>query len=373
MAMGLRRNATFDAGQLLILGFDGAELSTEVRERLSRIQPAGVILFARNLVNPQQTHQLLKSCQAEVRTPLFTAVDLEGGRVDRFRDMVGPAPAPAEVFATQEPGLCRKHGELIGTIARALGFNLDFAPVLDLAFPASRKVMGSRAVSDNPRQVIAYARQFLAGLKRAGVLGAGKHFPGLGEGTLDSHHELPVIEKSFKKLWDEDLLPYRLLKRALPLVLVGHANYAEVTGDRLPASLSSHWISAVLRRRIGYRGLIVSDDLEMGALEKSIPIEQGAVEFIRAGGDLALLCHDQEKIEAAFEAMVHASERDGRFRRRLQESARRIAEFKRRVRLRVPALPPAEEKISRLSTQLWEFSERVRYSTLSAASAGAAR
>jgi beta-N-acetylhexosaminidase len=129
----------------------------------------------------------------------------------------------------------------------------------------------------------------------------------------------------------------------------------------------------VLRRRIGYRGLIVSDDLEMGAFEKSIPIEQGAVEFIRAGGDVALICHDQEKVEAAFAALVRAAERDVRFRRRMQESVRRIAALKHRVRLRMPALPPAQEKISRLSTQLWEYSERVRYSALSAAAAGAAR
>src|SRR5262249_25214132 len=156
-------------------------------------------------------------------------------------------------------------------ISSAMGFNLDFAPVLDLAFEASRKVMSSRAFSTEPKEVIAYAREFLSGLRASGVIGCGKHFPGLGEGHLDSHHDLPVIEKSFKKLWQQDLVPYCAMKRDLPMVLVNHANYPAVTGDQLPASLSKQWITGVLRRRIGYGGLIASDDLEMGALVKSAP------------------------------------------------------------------------------------------------------
>src|SRR5207237_9536405 len=107
--------------------------------------------------------------------------------------------------------LFRKHGQIIGKICCALGFNVDFAPVLDLAFRASRSVMSSRAFSTDPRAVVGYAREFLAGLKSAGVIGAGKHFPGLGEGNLDSHHDLPVIKKSFAHLWKEDIVPYRLM------------------------------------------------------------------------------------------------------------------------------------------------------------------
>src|SRR5579863_7103208 len=170
--------ASQPVGQLLILGFDGIEMSAPLASLLARIQPAGVILFARNIVNPQQTHRLLKDCQSQVRAPLFTCVDLEGGRVDRFRNVTGPAPSAADVFASGNPKLFRKHGQLIGKICRALGFNVDFAPVLDLAFEASRKVMSSRAFSTEPEAVILYARQFLAGLQSAGVVGAGKHFPG---------------------------------------------------------------------------------------------------------------------------------------------------------------------------------------------------
>jgi len=361
-------------GQLLIIGFDGAEFTPALAEMLARIQPAGVILFARNIINAQQTQKLLNDCQASVKDRIFTSVDLEGGRVDRFRNVTGPTPSAAEVFATGERKLFRKHGEIIGKICSALGFNVDFAPVLDLAFAASRKVMSSRAFSTDPKAVGTYAREFLAGLGAAGVIGAGKHFPGLGEGNLDSHHELPVIRKSFSQLWEEDLVPYRLMKRELPMVLVNHASYPDVSGDPLPASLSKYWITDVLRRRIGYRGLVVSDDLEMGGVLEAAPIDEAATKFIAAGGDLCLICHEQARVEQAYETMLRVTERDSRFRRRVVESSARIAAFKKKskeLKRRAPA--PTPEKISRLSTQLWEFSEQVRLRALSAVAVAGAR
>jgi beta-N-acetylhexosaminidase len=361
-------------GQLLIIGFDGTAITPVLSAMLNRIQPAGVILFARNIVNAQQTHQLLKDCQAQVDEPLFTCVDLEGGRVDRFRNVTGPAPSAAEVFATGDRKLFRKHGQLIGKICAALGFNVDFAPVLDLAFEASRKVMSSRAFSTDTKEVVLYAREFLAGLKSAGVIGSGKHFPGLGEGNLDSHHDLPVIKKSLARLWNEDLVPYRLMKRQLPVVLVNHANYPAITRDPLPASLSKYWITDILRKKIGYRGLIVSDDLEMGGVLAAAPIDEAATRFIAAGGDLCLICHQQELIEQAHETMLRKTEQDVRFRRRVLESARRIAAFKKKSRgLKRRSAAPSPEKVSRLSTQLWEFSEQVRLQALSLAAAAGSR
>jgi beta-N-acetylhexosaminidase len=364
-------------GQLLIIGFDGTEVTPQLAEMLTRIQPAGVILFARNIINAQQTHQLLKDCQGCVKDWLFTSIDLEGGRVDRFRNVTGPTPSAAEVFATGERKLFRKHGQIIGKICCTLGFNLDFAPVLDLAFAASRKVMSSRAFSTDPKAVVTYAREFLAGIGSAGVIGAGKHFPGLGEGNLDSHHELPVIKKSFNQLWEEDLAPYRMMKRELPMVLVNHANYPDITHDPLPASLSKYWITDVLRRQIGYRGLVVSDDLEMGGVLEAAPIDEAATQFIAAGGDLCLICHEQARIEQAYETLLTKAERDARFRRRVLESAKRISGFKKKSKeLKRRAPVPSPEKISRLSTQLWEFSEQVRLQALStgaAAVAGARR
>jgi beta-N-acetylhexosaminidase len=352
-------------GQLLIMGFDGTEMSSRLSSLLGKLRPAGVILFARNIASAPQTHRLLQECRACVDTPLFTCVDMEGGRVDRLRNVLGPAPSGADVFAAGDRGLCRKHGKVIGECCRALGFNTDLAPVVDLALEPSRSVMSSRAVSADPKQVVVYAREFLAGLRSAGVIGAAKHFPGLGGAALDTHHELPSVGRSWKGLWAEDIYPYRVMRRELPLVLVGHANYPAVTHDGAPASLSRKWISEVLRKKIGYRGLIVSDDLEMGGVLKAAPIEQAAVEFVRAGGDLCLICHQEDGILRAYEALVKETERDRRFARRVRESvARVLASKKRASELRRSAAAPEARKVEKLSRQLWEFSEQVRLQTM---------
>lgn len=352
-------------GQLLIIGFDGTAMSPRLSSLLTRIRPAGVILFARNIISAEQTFQLLKDCQACVPTLLFTCVDLEGGNVDRFRNVTGPAPSAAEVFATSDRRMFRKHGKIIGEACRALGFNTDFAPVVDLALETSRKVMRSRVVSGNPRHVTAYAREFLSGLRAAGVIGAIKHFPGLGEANLDTHHALPRVNKSWKRLWEQDIVPYRALRREAEMVLVGHAAYAYVTRDHTPASLSRKWITDVLRKRIGYRGLIVSDDLEMGGVLKAAPIEQATLKFVHAGGDLCLICHTQESIERSHEALVKEAERDPKFARRAEESAARVLAFKKKSKeLKRRAPVPTDEKVQRLSRQLWEFAEQVRLESI---------
>ena len=341
-------------------------MTTRLSSLLTRLQPAGVILFARNIQSAEQTWRLLRACQKCVATPLFTCVDLEGGTVDRFRDALGATPTAAEVFAAGDRKLYRKHGELIGKNCRALGFNVDFAPVLDLAFEASRTVMSSRAVSDDPQSTVVYAREFLAGLRSANVLGCGKHFPGLGEGKLDSHHELPVIDKPLKKLWAEDLVPYRTLRRQLPFVMISHAAYPQVTRERIPASLSKIWITDILRKRIGYRNLIVSDDLEMGGVLAAASVGEAAVEFIRAGGDLCLVCHREDYITNAYEELVKSAERDRRFAVRVAEVQRRVLTFKKKhagggARA---TRAPSETTVKNLSRALWEFGEQVRIETL---------
>jgi beta-N-acetylhexosaminidase len=370
-------------GQLLIIGFDGTRMSTRLSSLLAKIQPAGVILFARNISDAVQTRALLRECQKRVDAPLFNCVDVEGGTVDRFRDVIGPAPSAAEVFATGRRALYRKHGCVIGENCRALGFNVDFAPVLDLAYEASRRVMGSRAVSDDPRQVTIYAREFLRGLGDAGVIGCGKHFPGLGEATLDTHRKLPSVDKPLRRLWDEDMLPFRLLssslRRELAMVMVSHAAFPAVTKDRTPASLSKKWITDILRKKIGFRGLVCSDDLEMGGVLAAAPIEEAAVAHIRAGGDLGLICHQEDFILRAHEALIREAEGDTRFALCAQEAARRVLAFKEKwfkkkslllksvsrksvSRSRAAALPAA--RVEKLTRQLWEFGEEVRMATL---------
>jgi beta-N-acetylhexosaminidase len=357
-----RKNSlVLDIGQLLIVGFDGTKMTPHLSSLLTRLQPAGVILFARNIKTPEQTWRLLRDCQNCVSTPLFACVDLEGGSVDRFRDVLGPAPSAADVFATRDRKLFRKHGQVIGENCHALGFNVDFAPVLDLAFEASRSVMNSRTVSANPREAVDYAREFLAGLRAVSVLGCGKHFPGLGEGKLDSHHKLPLIKKPLKKLWIEDLVPYRTLRAQLPLVMISHAAYPIVTRDKTPASLSKMWITDILRKRIGYRNLVVSDDLEMGGVLSAAPVGKSAVQFIRAGGDLCLVCHREDYIEKAYTGLTKMAESDPQFAKRVAESVRRVLAFKKKMAkmLRRTKIPSAAT-VERLSRKLWEFEEQVR-------------
>jgi beta-N-acetylhexosaminidase len=250
----------------------------------------------------------------------------------------------------------------MGTNCRALGFNVDFAPVLDLGFEASQDVLGSRAVSADPYEAVIYAREVLAGLRAAQVLGCGKHFPGLGEGKLDSHHELPVIEKSLKRLWAEDLLPYRGLRRQLPMVMVSHAAYPQVTRNRTPASLSKVWITDILRKRIGYKSLIVSDDLEMGGVLAAAPIGDATVEFLQAGGDLCLVCHKEDSVLQAHEGLIRTTEKDSKFARRVAEASRRVLGFKKKDAGKSgrATRAPSAALVGKLSRRLWEFGEQVR-------------
>jgi len=361
---GKQTDLVADVGQLLTMGFEGTEMSSQLSSMISRLQPGGIILFARNIVSARQTYELLKACQQQVRQPLFRCVDMEGGVVDRLKKAIAPTPSAAGVFATGDAKLYHKHGRLIGEECRIAGFNVDFAPVSDLAFETSRSVMGSRAVSADSEKVISYVREFLRGLNSAGVLGCGKHFPGLGEGNLDSHHQLPVIEKPWDRLWEEDMVPYRRLRREFPMVLVSHAAYPTVTEDKTPASLSVKWITEVLRKTIGYRGIVVSDDLEMGGVLAAAPIEQASIATIRAGADIFLICRKEEYVIRSFEAVLVEAERDRRFAARVRESAKRIGLFKRSHRIGLRQVAPTSKAVDRLARRLWEFSEEIRLQTI---------
>ncbi|HUN87934.1 MAG TPA: beta-N-acetylhexosaminidase [Terriglobales bacterium] len=359
--MAKSKDLRTEVGQLLIMGFDGAEMSPKLRTMISGLQPGGVILFRRNIEAAQQAFDLVQECRGLVEVPLFTCIDMEGGTVDRLRDLIAPAPSVAAVFATGRRKLFRKHGRILGEESRALGFNTDFAPVLDLRFEPSLKVLGSRTASDDPKLTIQYARELLKGLKDAGVLGCGKHFPGLGEANLDTHKELPSIEKRWKELWKQDLAPYRELRREMPFVMVAHAAYRDVTKDHIPASISKKWISEILRKKIGYKGLAISDDLEMGGVQKAVTIEDAAIQTIQAGADIFLVCHKEEIVWRAFEKVLTTAEKDRRFAARVNQCAARILAFKKKAKeLRWKPKPPSQKTIDKLRRTLWEFSEEVR-------------
>jgi beta-N-acetylhexosaminidase len=354
-------------GQLLIMGFDGTEMTPKLRTMISTLQPGGVILFRRNIEQPLQTYELVRESRKTMKTPGFLCVDLEGGTVDRFRDLIAKAPSVADVVQSDDKKLFRRHGRLLADECRAFGFNVDFAPVLDLRLEASRSVLTSRTVSADPKATVKYARELLKGLADGGVLGCGKHFPGLGEANLDTHHELAAIDKPWKKLWKEDLAPYRELRREMPFVMVAHATYADVTKDGQPASLSKKWITDILKKKIGYKGLVICDDLEMGGVRKACPIDQAGVETLRAGSDLYLVCHNEEFVWRSFEGVLREAEKDKKFAKLVARAADRVLKMKAKHKpLRKEAKAPTQKTIDRLRRQVWEFSEAIRLDSMAA-------
>ena len=361
-SFGLRQQV----GQLLIMGFDGTSVSAHLRSTLGTLHPGGIILFKRNVADAAQTHALLREVQKTVAAPMFRCVDMEGGTVDRFRDVIAPMPSVADVAATGSLKLFRKQGKLIGHQLRALGFNTDFAPCIDLRLEESMSVLGSRTVSPDPLETVRYAREFLDGLRDAGIIGCGKHYPGLGGATLDSHHALPSIAKAWKQLWTEDLIPYREMRRELPLVMVGHVSYPNVTGDNTPASLSKRWITGILRQKIGFRGLVVSDDLDMGGVLNSVSIEEAAVETLRAGSDVFLVCQKEEHIWRAYEAVFKRAESNRLFAKLVSAKSKRVADFKvKSAELRARMSPrPSQGKVDVLRRRVWEFTEELRANSI---------
>jgi beta-N-acetylhexosaminidase len=324
-------------------------LSRDERAWLTQVSPAGIILFRRNIANPKQTRALLRDATAFCAPHSLRCIDVEGGVVDRLRDALAPMPSPQAVarkafsFAESQaakrngshrsdPGtaLLREHGELIARGAKAFGCNTTLAPVLDLALPASAQVMGTRAAASTANGVVEYARAFLAGLAAHGVVGCGKHFPGLGGGALDSHADTPAIERTYAELWRDDIAPYRELRNQLPMVMVNHAAYPLTPSKKLPATASAFWIETVLRKRIGFRGIVFSDDMEMGGILKFLPMEEAAVAAIRAGMDMLEICHSPQLILHAHGALVAEAERSTAFRSLLLTRARRCASQRHR-------------------------------------------
>ena len=351
------------AGSLLIVGLGGMELTPLERAWLRLLRPAGIILFKRNIADAAQTRALLGE-STDFCTPHCGAfVDVEGGAVNRLRDAFAAIPSAQTVAeavrATRRPALARRHGELIARAVKAFGFNSSFAPVLDLALPESHNVMQSRCAGEQATEVADYAREFFAGLAAQGVAGCGKHFPGLGGGTLDSHLDTPKIERTWKQLWQEDIEPYRALGGQMAMTMVSHAAYARSADPVRPASVSKFWVQTVLRKRLGFRGLVIGDDLEMGGVARFMPIPEAAVATVRAGADLAMICHHAEPILEAYEALLREGERSVVFRRILIERAR--ASARKRARIFPAPMPPAlgAKQFEALRARILRFGETV--------------
>jgi len=345
-------------GQLIIAGVEGTELTPLGRAWLKLVRPGGVILFRRNIEQAPQATALLREVTEIAGAPLFRCVDLEGGLVDRLRDLIAPMPSPAAVFATSRRKNFAQHGRLIAQEAKALGFNTVFAPVLDLALPASASVMRTRVVSADPKAVAEYGLAFIEGLEAEGVLSCGKHFPGLGGGTLDSHQSMPLIERTSKELWDEDIAVFRALAAKLPMIMVAHAAYPQIK-SAVPASISPYWISTVLKKGIGFTGLVVSDDMEMGGILTQASMEEAAVKAILAGTDVIEICRDPALVLRAYEALLAEAERSAAFRRRVEATARRIVEHKNRHLDAAMPRPATTAQIDKLRVKVKKFAEDV--------------
>jgi beta-N-acetylhexosaminidase len=351
------------AGSLLVVGLNGTELTALERAWLRLVRPGGIILFKRNVRDAQQTRDLLEEATGFCCAQAVRCVDVEGGTVNRLRDALAPIASAQAVAAAirvaKKPALARKHGELIARAVKAFGFNTTLAPVVDLALPEAAEVLGSRTAGANAAEVIAYAREFLAGIAAQRVVGCGKHFPGLGGATGDTHFVTPEIQRTWPQLWDEDAVPYRELHREMPMIMMNHAAYPHTPGKNEPASASRFWIAETLRKRIGYKGIILSDDLEMGGILKFLPVEEAAVAAIRAGSDLLEICHSAELILRTYEALVSEGERSAAFRKVLLATARDAA--RKRARLYASGVAPTlrTKKLEALRNSILDFNETV--------------
>jgi len=335
------------AGQVLWIGFEADTLTRPLEDLLREIRPGGAVFFQRNIAAPDQFRALvgqLANLLSEFAPP-FLAVDLEGGKVDRFRELLAPLPC---VRDAARAGLARELGRIAGREVAFFSLNVNFAPVLDVASPESAPVLGSRTAGESPQGVADFGREFLAGLAQSGVLGCGKHFPGLGSGCLDSHFAMPRIEKSSAQLWDHDLFPFRALVSSLPMVMVAHAAYPALEGDApsgtlLPASLSRRIVSSLLKQDIGFGGLVISDDLEMGGALEGRTIGEAAVAAIEAGCDMLLVCRQTDHVRAAFEAIVRRCERDTAFSAAVERASNKINQARRQL----PRAPTFGDQSSR--------------------------
>lgn len=359
--MPRRRNVQLaeQAGQILIVGVGSTSLSPEERSWVEKIRPGGIILFRRNIEEASQAASLLRDADRLSATPLFRYIDLEGGLVDRLRDVVHPMPSPAAVFATGKRNLYRQHGWLIAREARAVGFNVVLAPVLDLALPESSPILKSRAVAAEPWKVIDYARYFVSGLNMENMLGCGKHFPGLGGAKVDAHQSTPVITRQTRLMWRTDLSPWLAVGSRLPFAMVAHASYPWPGRDAALATVSRYWVTNVLRRQVRFRGIILSDDMEMGGILSQMSIEDAAIGAVRAGIQMIEICRSPELIHRAYEAILRESEHSRAFRDMVASAWRKIYRSKKKWLQPVKRQNLSDARISRLCDDVKDFAERV--------------
>ncbi|MBI3303057.1 MAG: beta-N-acetylhexosaminidase [Deltaproteobacteria bacterium] len=317
-------------GQCFMVGIPHPALDSNTRRLLHELRPGGVILFRRNYTDPDALSALCTEIHSlfPEYAPLI-ALDHEGGRVHRLAPPFTHFPPAASLGRTRSAALARRVGQAMGQELSSSGIDLDFAPVLDVLTNPDNTVIGDRAFATDPHLVALLGCALARGLREGGVLPCGKHFPGHGATRLDSHDDLPRDERSEDELMRIDLYPFRHASaERVDMLMTAHILYPALDPD-LPATLSPLVIDGLLRRRLHFQGVVVTDDLEMGAVVRHFTIEQAAVDALRAGADLLLICHSPERALAARDACVRALSDSRLSPQRVEQAGQRIAALKK--------------------------------------------
>jgi len=359
-------------GQFFFIGLPGKTIDAEARELIEEIKPGGIILFGRNVESPDQVRKLLDDARALVPTQLLCGIDQEGGLVDRLREIFPAMPSARALRQHGDLAGVRTLGSITGELLRMLGIDINFAPVMSIITQARSQLTNglySRSFGASPGEVLGYTTVYMRGLQGTGCLGCLKHFPGIGAGTVDSHIEMPMVPLSRDDLLAQDLAPYiELFQRAddrVRVVMVSHGGFPNIdikkgtTGGLVePASISPAIVSHLLRKELGYRHLVVTDDLEMGAIAKHCEIEEASVKAFNAGEDMLLICATPETIRRGYHALLEAERNKQLSERRIQGSLKRIAATKA---LAQGPLPLNMERYEKLANDIRELNKRLDY------------
>jgi beta-N-acetylhexosaminidase len=332
-------------GSLVIGGFQGTSLPDSFQTRLASGELGGAILFARNVTpDSAQVSALCASiAKASPNLPPIVSVDQEGGRVARIKHDVVRLP-PALALGRLADATIERLGAVLGAQLAALGFSMDYAPVLDVHTNPKNPVIGDRAFSTEPARTATAAIAFARGLARAGIAPCGKHFPGHGDTLTDSHLELPRVAHDRARLDAIELAPFRAAARKLPAFMSAHVVYD--AWDRVPATLSKRIATELLRGELGFRGVLISDDLEMRAIASTYGAGEAAVLAVEAGCDALLVCSDEDAQVAAVVALVKRAEADASFRARCEEASARVEALRRAFPPKAPhAIPQTPDDL----------------------------
>lgn len=291
-------------GQLLILGIQGLELSPEEAALYKSIQPGGFVLFGRNIESPEQVRKLTDDLRELCEKKPIISIDQEGGRVSRTRHIGNEPPSAQSLRDKGDPGLIAQHGKLTAFLLRLLGCNMDLCPVLDISYDDdTNNALRGRCYGRDSQEVITNAGIFNSNLRHCRVLSCGKHFPSCGLATKDPHHELPQVDKSIAEMLESDLLPYTCLMPELDAIMSCHTYFSAIDPDTpgLPGSMSHNLLTRLLRNQLGYEGVIMTDDLDMGAIANHYGRGPDVTNAIKAGNDMVMICHQTETAPQALE------------------------------------------------------------------------